>query len=497
MSISFRSQIEHLTCWLDLDDRIILVFIINKTLKGLNEMKNKGILPISLSIISIILVIAVALMGCGQQKAVETTSLEGKYTYDDFTTPSICGTCHQEIYQEWQQMMMSQCFVHEWDDVEYFQLALPQALELEKVSGVKSGCVACHGPLAYLAGDIPPSPPSAGTRVNEGVSCDVCHSITGSSQEVPYNFSYIMDVGDTKYGPRDDAVSSFHQTQYSDFIVSPEICANCHDEQSPYDAWVKETYREWQAGPYSDEGTICQDCHMDFAAGTSAIGGQQRADIAHHTFLGAHFVERLDGTVEITLSSDRQQASAGDSITIDAELYNALCGHYFPSGSTEERVLWLEVWATDSSGNSYNIPVVSKGFEGEEYTIADSTAIAYSDIGEIIGIAGFEGLSRDGNVPDGARIFRRPFFNPEGEMTICQWYTESNTLVDYRFAPRETKMETYSWLIPDGITSGTLTIEATLYYSLVPSSIGEFFELPETEYQAKVVDSQSLTIEIN
>jgi hypothetical protein len=155
-----------------------------------------------------------------------------------------------------------------------------------------------------------------------------------------------MDVGNTKYGPRDNAVSPYHESAYSHFNVSAEICATCHDEQSPYGAWVKETYREWQEGPYSDNDILCQDCHMNFSADTSAIGGQQRPDIAHHTFLGAHSVEKLTGAVEITLNADAQQASIGDTITINADLYNALCGHYFPSGSVEERMLWLEVWAT-------------------------------------------------------------------------------------------------------------------------------------------------------
>jgi hypothetical protein len=47
------------------------------------------------------------------------------------------------------------------------------------------------------------------------------------------------------------------------------------------------------------------------------------------------------------------------------------------------------------------------------------------------------------------------------------------------------------------IAPGTLTIKATLYYSLLPSSIGEFFELPETEYKAMTVSSNALTISIN
>jgi hypothetical protein len=203
--------------------------------------------------------------------------------------------------------------------------------------------------------------------------------------------------------------------------------------------------------------------------------------------LGAHAIEKLENAVTIGINSGQQNIAAGGTLLLDITLQNAATGHYFPTGSTEERMLWLEVWATDSSGNRYHIPVVRKGFSGEEYTIADSNSVAYQDIGEIMEIAGFAGLSRDGDVPDGARIFRRPFLNPEGEMTICQWYTENNTLVDYRLGPGEIKSEKYSWQLPQGIPTGSLRIEATLYFSLLPSSVGEFFNLPDTEYEPMMV----------
>ena len=164
----------------------------------------------------------------------------GKFRYENFKTPQRCRTCHKEIYQEWQQSLMSQSFTHHWDDVEYFKLALPHALKLDKVAEVKGGCIACHAPLAFLTGDIPPKTPAADTRTNEGVSCEICHSITGSTEKEPFNFSYTIKPGKVKFGPRKDGRSSFHGVEYSEFIRSPEFCATCHDEQSPYGAWVKD-----------------------------------------------------------------------------------------------------------------------------------------------------------------------------------------------------------------------------------------------------------------
>jgi len=420
----------------------------------------------------------------------------GKFTYDDFSDPKQCGVCHGEIHREWQQSLMSQSFTHPWDDVEYFKLALPQALKLEKVADVKAGCIACHAPLAYLAGDIPPQSPAAGTRANEGVSCDVCHGITGSTQEVPFNFSYKINPGKVKYGSRKDSEPQFHEAEYSAFVRSPELCANCHDEQSPYGAWVKETYREWKAGPYGKQGVRCQDCHMSYAPGKSALMAKERSDVAHHVFHGPHFAQKLNGSIDLALYTENSEAKRGSKVVIQAVLFNGKAGHYIPSGSAEERMLWLEVKASDADGNAIVIPVDKKDFAGEEFTIADSKAVAYQAMGEIMEIPGFKGVSRDGSMPDGSRIFRRPFFDPQGRMTICQWFTEKNNLVDYRIGPRETKLETYTWNIPSTFPARTAAVTATLYYSLVPSSVGEFLKLPSYAYEARVVNKASLVLNI-
>ena len=420
----------------------------------------------------------------------------GKFQYEDFKQPKRCGACHSEIYQEWRQCLMSQSFTHEWDQIEYFKLALPHALKLEKVSGVKAGCVACHGPLAFLSGDIPPKPAEAGTRANEGVSCEICHNITGSTEKEPFNFSFTIEPDRVKQGSRADAKSPSHEVKYSEFTRSPELCATCHDEQSPYGAWVKETYREWKAGPYANKGTRCQDCHMYHSPGKSAHGGKDRADLAHHSFHGSHFSGKLAGAVDLALYAKKTEISPGSTLTLRAELFNGKAGHHIPSGATEERMLWLEVQAVDANGKSYQIPVNRKDFEGEEYTIADSGAMAYQAMGEIMEIKGFKGVKRDGNCPDGARIFRRPFFDPQKRMTICQWYTADNTLVDYRIGPMETKIENYTWAIPENIAPGLVTIKASLFYSQVPSSVGEFLELPADEYAPIPVNTTTLILEV-
>lgn len=235
---------------------------------------------------------------------------------------------------------------------------------------------------------------------------------------------------------------------------------------------------------------------MYHAPGKAAFGGKKRADLAHHNFHGSHFASKLAGAVDLALYAKKTKISPGSTLKLRAELFNGKAGHFIPSGSTEERMLWLEVQAVDAGGKGYQIPVNRKGFKGEEYTIADSKAMAYQAMGEIMEIKGFKGLKRDGNCPDGARIFRRPFFDPKGRMTICQWYTENNTLVDYRIGPMETKIENYTWAIPENIAPGQITIKASLFYSQVPSSVGEFFELPAGKYAPILVNATTLTLEV-
>jgi len=232
------------------------------------------------------------------------------------------------------------------------------------------------------------------------------------------------------------------------------------------------------------------------ASGKSAIGGKLRVDVAHHAFHGSHFASKLAGSLDLALYTKKTEISPGSTLKLRAALFNGKAGHYIPSGSTEERMLWLEVQAIDAGGKAYPIPVDLKGFKGEKYTIADSKAMAYQAMGEIMGLKDFKGLKRDGNCRDGARIFRRPFFDPKGRMTICQWYTADNTVVDYRIGPMETRIENYTWAVPENIAPGPVTIKASLFYSQVPGSVGEFLGLPAGEYAPILVNTTTLTLDV-
>jgi len=416
----------------------------------------------------------------------------GTRRYDDFEKPRVCRSCHTDFYQQWEQAMMSQCYTHHWDEIEYFSLAVPHSEIDEMVAGVKAGCNGCHAPLAFLAGDVPPPRPEENSRANESVSCDVCHTITGFRGEVPHNYNYISSPGRVKYGPKKGRSSPHHDTEYSEFMTKADLCGTCHNEMSPYGVWVKSTQIEWKDGPYSKEGVTCHRCHIPRARGRNAKMAQEDM-VGQHLFHGAHDPGKLAGAVELRIHPEEREIEIGETALVKVQLFNAKAGHKIPTGSVEDRIVWLHVTATDSEGKTYHLPVDAAGFEGEEYTIA-ADVLAYQDMGSPLGIADFEGVARDG-VPAGDRIFRMPYFDPQGRMTIMQWNTKSLG-VDYRIGPRETKIESFTWELPDDIALGRVELTAVLNYQKLVKPVADFLEVPEEESGIIEINRASTYVEV-
>ena len=445
--------------------------------------------PMKLSnLIIILLTYSISLFS---QKATQ----HGELSFNDFKTPKFCGAaCHLDFYQQWKQAMMSQSYTHHWDEIEYFELAVPHAEKDEKVAEVKDGCNGCHAPISYVAGDTPPPRPEMNSRANEGVSCEVCHSISGFEGDIPFNFNYIMKPGKTKFSGREETVESpAHQIQVTDLHRSGDFCGICHNEKSPFGVWVKSTQLEWREGPYSKEGVQCQDCHMPKGESITAAMGNIYSDARQHLFHGAHDPGKVKGTIELRIHPDLNEAEPGETVSFKVALFNQKTGHKFPTGSVEDRIVWLHVEAVDQDNNSYHLPVDKKGFEGEEYTIA-SDELAYQDMGIAFNDEDFKGVLRDA-VPVGDRIFRMPYFDSKGRMTIQQWNTASLG-VDYRLGPRETKLETFTFNLPDELPVGEMKITSKLYYSKLVSSVGKLLNVPEEEYEPLLVNEHSTSIEI-
>jgi hypothetical protein len=226
---------------------------------------------------------------------------------------------------------------------------------------------------------------------------------------------------------------------------------------------------------------------------TTASMGRTYEDARLHLFHGAHDNGKVQGTIELRIHPDIVEAEPGEPVKFTIALFNQKTGHKFPTGSVEDRIVWMHVEATDADGNVYHLPVDKKGFEGEEYTIG-ADVLAYQDMGIPLEIENFEGVQRDG-IPIGDRIFRMPYFDPQGRMTIMQWNTASLG-VDYRIGPRETKVETCTFTIPMEAAPGNMTVTARLNYQKLVKPVADYLEVPEEEAEIVVVNEHSTSVEV-
>ncbi len=417
---------------------------------------------------------------------------KGAFEYDKFEKPETCQSCHTDIYQQWTQAMMSQAYTHHWDEIEYFNLAVAHSELDAAVKPVADGCNGCHTPLAFLAGDVPPPRPAENSRANESVSCDFCHTVTMLAGDIPHNFSYVSSPGRKKYGAKPGLTSPHHDTEQLDIFREAEFCGSCHNEKNPYGIWVKSTQLEWKEGPYAANGVPCHVCHMPKAPGRSAKMAEEGM-VAQHLFHGAHDEGKVKGTVEIRMHPEERELEYDDVVVLKVQLFNGKTGHKFPTGSVEDRIVWLEVEARDASGKTYHLLVDPKGFPGEEYTIS-SRELAYQDMGIPLKIADFAGVPRE-EAGEGNRVFRQAFFDPQGRMTIMQWNTASLG-VDYRIGPRETKVETYTWELPDDIAVGKVIFTATLNYRKLVKPVADFLKVPAEESEIVVVNRAETWVEV-
>jgi len=435
------------------------------------------IIPFKKGIYAVILIIALFISALNV--SITQTDLKGRHAFKEFESAKKCRTCHPGIYEQWSQAMMSQAYTHHWDEIEYFDLAEAHATAVPQLREVVDGCNGCHTPLAYMNGKFPPPRPAENSMANESVSCEVCHLIQETHSDPPFNFSYVISPGTTKYAGRQPSVESpAHKIITKDIFHTTEYCGICHNEKNPFGVWVKSTQLEWKEGPYAAQGVPCQDCHMPKGQYLNAIMGKPYADARLHLFHGGHDPGKVRGTVEIRIEPDVREAEPGETVIFTVALFNAKTGHKFPTGSVEDRILWLNVEATDAKGKVYHLSVDKKGFEGEEYTISGDY-LAYQDLGIPKGIKDFKGLQRDG-IPAGNRIFRMPYLDPDGNMTIMQWNT-AKLGVDYRIGPRETKTEKFTFRIPSNVSPGKMKVTATLNYQLLVKPVADFLGVPADE----------------
>lgn len=323
-----------------------------------------------------------------------------KLTVNDWTNPEICAQCHPRQYEGWKGSMHANSFKDPVFQAEW-------ALAEKALSGkMMNYCGACHTPIGTATQTVEFDPnESEGFKhgkftappiAAKGVSCDVCHTLSGSNVDKTAvkehgNGSFIMDPGSVKRATLKDPdpVSPFHQTEYSEHHTSSQFCGNCHNIFHPVNNFpIERTYDEWKYSPYAQNNVQCMDCHMVPVAtairvanemkpakalenseigGFAGVGGPLRKVVHDHGFVGGNAVitALLNGEDKNSHSAKTEAirrlqnvASIGVSVIhqdgplhkLVVRVNNDRAGHNLPTSLVNVREIWLEVVVSDDQG---------------------------------------------------------------------------------------------------------------------------------------------------
>lgn len=406
-------------------------------------------------------------------------SQEKKYHY--FEDPDICAGCHWEKFDTWRTSQHAKSFTGDFFQAQFYEVVLPSLTLDEKVANVHEDCIGCHSPTAYLSGDVIPRrvhepdnswdpTPETRTRADRGIFCDFCHSLDRFEHIQPFNHDYIShataDV-DPKRGDLEFPWSPHHETATSEIYESTMICASCHNEQNPYGVWVKATEHEYLESVFADRGIPCQSCHMQPMGGKPAKMGFIRPHNTDHWF-GGGFAEFVEGAAAVYIQGEDLKVSAGEEIEFSILVKTMATGHKFPTGSVEERDVWLHVSLNNSNGEEIlHIPVPPNPEDPyDKYFITSNARVAFPSHSSLS-----EPIARDG-LTEGDRLYHSAFLDSEGEFTYAQWLCVEE--IENRLEPMEERMEKYRFTVPE-LEKAEYYLTAQLNYRRMPDPLADFF----------------------
>ncbi len=462
--------------------------------------------------ILILLACSAALLLAGPSRS--ATKQGQTHTMDHWDDPYDCLGCHQERYADWSSSQMSRAYTGDFFQAQFFQQVLKDAAHDPQMKDVPADCLGCHSPSAFLSGVVPPPKvenpdnfwdrawpwmdsyrsvgqvktglaygplreniaragtnplPEAKQDANRGVFCDFCHSLAGLAQRDPVNHNYRVDAGpgrNTKRADLEFPWAPYHKTQVSELFESAELCGLCHNERNTYGVLVKATHHEWLDTDYASRDIVCQFCHMPPRAGKPAKMGKERPWNHAHWF-GGGFTSFVEGAARVKLRLDTKAVAAGSTVPLEVTISDIATGHLFPTGSTEERDVWLRVAVCDAQGQELQrIPVPPNPQDpNDRYFITSNRPEAYPSYSSTS-----QAVARDA-LPEGDRIYQDIFLDSAGKVTFAQWAAVQ--IIGNRLVPGETRVEKYAWQVPASLAGRTVRLKATLWYRRMADSHAE------------------------
>lgn len=321
--------------------------------------------------------------------------------------PVQCKSCHPQHYREWASSM------HAYASLDPVFVAMNQRGQRETSGELGDFCVRCHAPMAVREGlttdglNLPELP-----QAMQGVTCYFCHNTIDVEEH--FNNGLVLANDDTMRGALSQPVEAHaHRSAYSALhdrnrAESSLLCGSCHDVVNPNGVHIERTFLEYQDSLFSKHGPgfeTCSGCHMPGRVGQVASSGPKDRIVHEHLFPGVDVAltefpdrEAQRMAVECALALNSRIVSVLPDglggVTVHAE---TSAGHGQPSGSAQDRRLWLELVAYDA----------------DDHVVFSSGQIADGEVEEKA--SGSTGYDRQ------LALFRDWIFDAQGEPVHMFW----------------------------------------------------------------------------
>lgn len=447
--------------------------------------------------------VATILVTAGLSSAAVLNQKENqKKEYHYFEDPQECSGCHWDRFDRWNTSQHSKAFTGDFFQAQFYDVVLPSRSFDEKIANVEQDCIGCHSPSAFLSGDMIPARvkdpdnhwnkgDGNKTEADRGVFCDFCHTLDRFEHAVPFNHDYYSNATeevDPKQADLEFPWSPHHDSKTSELYEAPEICATCHNELNPHDVWVKATHLEYLETVYADRGIPCQSCHMQPMQGKPAKMGLVRPHNTDHWW-GGGFEQFVEGAAGVYFQEEFETVSPGETVDFSIMVKALATGHDFPTGSVEERDVWLHVSLNNIDGEEIlHIPVPPDPSDpNDKYFITSNAKVAHASHSQLS-----EAIARDG-LPEGDRIYHSAFLDSDGNFTYAQWMCVEE--IENRLNALEERIENYTCLLPDDIPAGDYYLSAVLNYRRMPDPLADYLKIDRRPVMEVSRDVRRIIIE--
>jgi hypothetical protein len=232
--------------------------------------------------------------------------------------PQSCGTCHTTQLADWNGSRHARAMGPG---------VLGQLLDMHPGDrDSHQDCLRCHAPLAEQAEGLIAQmtrQDNSGPQ-RHGMMCAACHVRDNQRFGPPRRDGSVPQAGEALPHDGFTASAAFQDSRF---------CASCHQfepgEFALNGKLLENTYEEWSASRYRQEGKQCQSCHMPDR---------------RHLWRGIHDPETVKSGVSIASAMNLVKGRAQGRLT----LRNSGVGHYFPTYVTPK--VYLDIFQEDRRG---------------------------------------------------------------------------------------------------------------------------------------------------